>query len=140
MAETPELGYLLHAAFKALRSSWTQELAPFDLTPHQWRCMRLLMHTDEAVRAKDLADRLRIAPRSVTEVVDQLESKGLVSRQPDPTDRRAVNIQLTGQGHELSETVHALRRERSDEFFARLNDEERTRLAELLGKVSDIPV
>ncbi|MDD0859754.1 MarR family transcriptional regulator [Arthrobacter alpinus] len=40
------------------------------------------------VRLKDLAERLRIAPRSATEVVDQLEAKGLVRREADPSDRR----------------------------------------------------
>lgn len=38
----------------------------------------------DPIRLKDLAERLRIAPRSATEVVDQLEVKGLVRRDPDP--------------------------------------------------------
>lgn len=137
MAETSELGHLLHRAFKSLRSSWTQELAPYDLTPHQWRCLRVLQHNDGGVRAKDLADRLHIAPRSVTEVVDQLESKGIVTRGPDPTDRRAVRIELTPDGRELSDAVHALRRERSEEYFAALDEEERDELARLLSKLTD---
>lgn len=136
MNDSADLGPLLHAAFRALRSSWTQELAPWELTPHQWRCMRLLQH-DDGIRAKDLADKLRIAARSVTEVVDQLQDKGLVSRQPDPTDRRAVRIELTAKGREVSDAVHAVRRERAEEFFGTLTDAERAELARLLTKVAE---
>ena len=37
------------------------------------------------MRPSVLAERLRIAPRSATEVVDALEARGLVERGPDPT-------------------------------------------------------
>lgn len=37
----------------------------------------------------------------MTGVLDRLESKGLIRRERSKTDRRAVEIWLTPQGHEL---------------------------------------
>ena len=46
----------------------------------------------------ELADRLGIVPRSVTTVVDALEEAGLVRREIDPRNRRAILLRLTDQG------------------------------------------
>ena len=50
------------------------------------------------MRLSELSDRLHIAPRSATEVVDALEARGLVERRPDPSDRRATLVELTEHG------------------------------------------
>ena len=75
------LGDLLHAVFRGLRRGWAEQLAPFGLTPHQFRALNALAghpgaqeHRHEAeeacrrsgragsLRVKDLAQVLRIAP------------------------------------------------------------------------------
>ncbi|MFQ4148697.1 MarR family transcriptional regulator [Arthrobacter sp. LAPM80] len=152
--ETPDLGDLFHAAFRGLRRTWAEQLAPWELTPHQWRALMTLMRrrphaavpgdagsgSDSGsgdVRLKDLAERLRIAPRSATEVVDQLEAKGLVRRDPDPTDRRATLIVATDAGKELFADVQAQRRDKANEYFSRLNENDRAELARILGQLHD---
>ncbi|MGP5218310.1 MULTISPECIES: MarR family winged helix-turn-helix transcriptional regulator [Micrococcaceae] len=154
LADDPDLGDLFHAAFRGLRRRWTHELAPFELTPHQWRALNMLARgcgpgppegsgtTPEAsLRLKQLADLLRIAPRSATEVIDQLETKELVERAPDPLDRRAVLIRLTPDGQELRSRIHQSRREQSTKYFGRLDSGERDELARLLGVLAgDEPV
>lgn len=152
--DAPDLGELFHAAFRGLRRTWAEQLAPWELTPHQWRALMTLMrrHPDMPagvvasggagcaagdVRLKDLAERLRIAPRSATEVVDQLEAKGLVRRDPDPTDRRATLIVATPAGRELFAGIQAERHDKSMEYFARLNEADRGELARILGQLRD---
>ena len=49
-------------------------------------------------RAGRLAEKLRISPATVSELVDGLVREGLVLRQPDPDDRRAVLLELTTEG------------------------------------------
>lgn len=161
-----DLGELFHGAFRGLRRTWAEQLAPFELTPHQWRALAtLLRHSPGAapgpalvpvdtacaegttdvpgmpgvpgVRLKDLAERLRIAPRSATEVVDQLQQKGLVRRDADPSDRRATLLVATDAGEQLFAEVSANRRDKSNEYFARLSDEDRAQLARILGKLRD---
>lgn len=140
--DAPDLGELFHAAFRGLRRTWAEQLAPWDITPHQWRAlMTLLRHRPDAapgdIRLKDLAERLRIAPRSATEVVDQLEAKGLVRRDPDPTDRRATLIVSTEAGRQLFADISAGRRDKSTEYFSRLGAEDRAELARILAQLRD---
>lgn len=49
-------------------------------------------------RLTELANRANITPQAMGELVDELEELGYVSRQPDPTDRRAKLIVLTDEG------------------------------------------
>ncbi|WP_269939700.1 MarR family winged helix-turn-helix transcriptional regulator [Arthrobacter sp. HY1533] len=153
--EPADLGELFHAAFRGLRRTWSEQLSPWGLTPHQWRGLLMVMRRrpdspragagaaagpdcgDGDVRLKDLAERLRIAPRSATEVVDQLEAKGLVRREADPSDRRATLIVATDAGQQLFADVQQERRGKSNEYFARLNAEDRAELARILGQLHD---
>src|ERR687894_1771262 len=73
---------------RAQRRRWRDALAPWDLSPHQARALAVVCAGD-GVRLSDLAESLRIAPRSATEVADGLQERGLVERGPDPGDRRA---------------------------------------------------
>ena len=133
----PVLGELMHAVFRSLRRGWTESLAPFDLTPHQWRTLSMVArHEDGCPRLRDVADSLRITPRSATDVVDQLEAKNLVTRRPDPADRRAVLLDLTRAGEELIGKISSVRRAQSEEFFSDLTVEERLQLATILHKLS----
>lgn len=54
-------------------------------------------------RLTDLARRANMTPQAMGEVVDELEELGYVTRQPDPTDRRAKLIVLTPRGHAAME-------------------------------------
>ncbi|MCC3298952.1 MarR family winged helix-turn-helix transcriptional regulator [Arthrobacter caoxuetaonis] len=141
-ADSAALGELMHAAFRGLRGRWIQQLAPFELTPHQYRALNAMGRNadDGGMRLKDLADRLRIAPRSATEVVDQLEAKGLVERGPDPSDRRATLIALTPAGTRMREGVRRDRAREADEYFAALSSDDRSELARILGQLAgDMP-
>lgn len=130
-----DLGSLLHAAFRGLRHSWTEQLAPWEVTPFQWRALHTIMRMDDGVRLGVIAERLRIAPRSATEVVDQLEARRLVRRAPDPSDRRAIIVEPTPEGLQLHDAVMAERRERADEYFAALSPSEQDQLAKLLSRL-----
>lgn len=138
-SDSADLADLFHAAFRGLRRTWAEQLSPWELTPHQWRALMTLMRpaSGDPVRLKDLAERLRIAPRSATEVVDQLEVKGLVRRDPDPTDRRATLVVATPAGQHLFAKISAERRGKSSEYFARLSAEDRAELARILGQLRD---
>ena len=107
------------------------------MTPSQVRAIRVLTATHGGVRSKELAEHLKIAPRSATEVVDALEAKGLVSRSPDPGDRRATLVALTDRGRELAEEVRRARGVESERLFERLSQADRADLARILGKLQD---
>lgn len=155
-----DLGDLMHVVFRRLRRRWSAQLEPLGVTPHQVRALRGVAEgagggigsgagaraasrpvadDDAGVRLRDLAERLRIAPRSTTDVVDQLESRGLVERAADPADRRAVRIRLTDAGRGLLRRVHEARRTEAADFFAVLAPADRAELARLLARVAADP-
>src|SRR6516225_3052245 len=82
---------------RKLRETSQETLAPWDITPSHLRALRVLSRHG-AMRLSALSEHLRIAPRSTTEVVDALESRGLVQRQRDPGDRRATLVEVTEHG------------------------------------------
>ena len=135
--ETPaeDLGDAFGAVARRLRSASMASLSAWDVTPSQMRAVRVLTAHDGGVRSSELAQLLRIAPRSATEVVDALEAKGLVQRSPDPTDRRATLVSLTPRGVELTDEVRRARGLESERLFERLTKTDRAHLARILRQL-----
>ena len=89
------------------------------------------------MRPSALAERLHIAARSATEVVDALEAAGLVERTPDPDDRRATLVRPTDAARgELAE-VDRVRRQQSERFLAVLSERDRKSLDRILRILVD---
>ncbi|OXM67094.1 MULTISPECIES: MarR family winged helix-turn-helix transcriptional regulator [Amycolatopsis] len=78
---------------------------------------------------------LRLAKSSLTGLVDRTERNGLVRREPDPRDTRAVRVALTPEGQRLAGEFYAETCRRIEELPAGLDAAERDRLAGLLGRV-----
>jgi DNA-binding MarR family transcriptional regulator len=132
------LGEAFGAVARRLRVASMAALARHDVTPSQVRAIRVLAAYDSGgVRSKELAEHLRIAPRSTTEVVDALEEKGLVTRSPDPGDRRATLVSLSDRGRALAEEVRRTRGVESERIFDRLTQADREHLARILRKLQD---
>ncbi|RKN40550.1 MarR family winged helix-turn-helix transcriptional regulator [Micromonospora endolithica] len=119
------------AVTRRLRQRTRAALAPWDVTPSQSRALGVLARGGP-LRLSALADELRIAPRSATEVVDHLQARGLVTRQADPSDRRATLVALTPEGTRTSDAIRAARRTEAARFFADLDPADRDQLARIL--------
>jgi DNA-binding MarR family transcriptional regulator len=124
----PELFRLVNWRLRALARS---SLEPWDITPAQSRALGVLLRGGP-LRLSDLAERLRIVPRSTTEVVDALEAAGLAERRPDPADRRATLVVLTPRGTEVGESARAARAAGAARFFDTLTPADRADLARIL--------
>jgi len=124
------------AVARQLRETSQETLAPWDITPSHFRALRVLKRHG-AMRLSALSDHLRIAPRSATEVVDALESRGLVRRRPDPGDRRATLVEVTGHGAEVLDAIWAARGNEAERVFGRLSPADRAHLARILRKLRD---
>ena len=130
------LGELLVRAARGQRRRWRDTLAPWDLSPHHARALRVVSERD-GMRLTDLAEALHIAPRSATEVADALQARGLVERSADPTDRRAVVLTPTAAGRRVQQEAAAARSADSRDLFTRLDPADRATLARLLRTLSD---
>ncbi|MGW9194532.1 MarR family winged helix-turn-helix transcriptional regulator [Micromonospora chersina] len=124
------------AVARRLRHQSRRTLEPWEINPGHARALAVLMRHG-ALRLSALAEHLRIAPRSATEVVDDLEERGLVARQPDPADRRATLVGLTGEGTRISAAIRAARAAEAERFFGDLSDSDRADLARILRTLRD---
>jgi len=80
----------------------------------------------------ELGRRLLIDKTVMTHVLDDLESAGLVERQPDPSDRRARRVVLTEAGGELVADSARRLADHENAMLAPLADEQRAALVEAL--------
>lgn len=126
------------AVARTLRHVSKEALAPYDVSPSQSRAIGVLSRHGD-IRPGELARHLRIAPRSATEVVDDLEARDLVERSPDPHDRRATILRLTGGGARVAAEIRDARAAEAEEFFGRLDAADRAELTRILHTLRDAP-
>ena len=134
MDAPPPTGDLLMAVARRVRRAHVDALADWQVTPSQARALRVLARAD-GMRPSVLADELQIAPRSASEVADALEERGWLVRRPDPTDRRATVLTLTGSGQDLVGAIEDVRRRASEGVLDVLTPAQRRTLHDILGTV-----
>ena len=102
-----ELRALLGRLTRRLR----QTIAVGDITLSQASVLSLLEREGPATPGM-LATKERISPQSMGSILISLEGLGLVSRTPDPTDKRSLVISLTQAGIQMVQGARRQREER----------------------------
>ena len=128
------LAEALRSVAHRLRRISVESLARWDVSPSQARALRVVTRHG-AIRLTELAEHLHIAPRSTTEVVDDLQAKGLVQRHPDPQDRRATLVEVTEHGIEVGNAIRSAQGADAERLFDRLGATDRDHLARILRKL-----
>jgi len=128
-------GDLLAAAARRVRREYSAALAEWDITPAQSRALRVLASVGTGMRPSVLAEELRIAPRSATEVADALERRGWIVRSADPLDRRATRLTLTDDGLALMGRIEDVRRAAGERVLGVLPPAQRRTLDAILRAV-----
>lgn len=127
---------LFWAVARSLRGRTRVALEPLGITPSLSRALGVLAG-DAPMRVTALAERLRVAPRTATELVDDLAARGLAAREPDPGDRRAVLVRPTPAGAEAAARIRTAREAEATRFFAALGDADQGELARLLRALQE---
>ena len=94
----------------------------FDISVEQFHILRFIRHGHNSV--SDLADVRNISRPAVSQGVDALVSKGLISRTQSKEDRRYVQLELTPEGNALLDSVFQNTREWMKESLAPFSQEE----------------
>ncbi|CAH1209993.1 hypothetical protein PAECIP111892_03369 [Paenibacillus auburnensis] len=90
---------------------------------------------EEGLKVSEISRLLGITPPTVTQLINSLEAKDMVERQPDPSDRRVVRIRLTEQGRVITRKAREHMDASLNKLVEYLGEEESTLLADLLLKV-----
>lgn len=123
---------LVRASF-LVNAVYAESAREYGLTVQQGQLLCVLMARPYGMG--DLGATLGLEKSSLTGLVDRAVRRELVHREPDPDDRRAVQIVLTEEGRELAEDFYAATCRRVDDLAAGLSTPDRDRLASLLGTV-----
>ncbi|MFH9892271.1 MarR family winged helix-turn-helix transcriptional regulator [Streptomyces luteogriseus] len=123
---------LVRAAF-LVDGVYAQASRAYGLTPQQGQLLCVLMPRPYGM--SELGETLGLAKSSLTGLVDRTVRRGLVRREADPRDGRAVRVGLTDQGAALAEKFHAETCRRMAALPSGLSGAERDRLAVLLSRV-----
>jgi DNA-binding MarR family transcriptional regulator len=103
------------------------------LTPQQGQLLCVLM--PQPYGMGELGAILGLAKSSLTGLVDRSERNGLVRREPDPNDQRAVRVALTPAGSRLADRFYEETCRRVEQLSAGLSETERETLGGLLGRI-----
>jgi MarR family transcriptional regulator, transcriptional regulator for hemolysin len=89
-----DLLFLLHDLARHTRMEADRRAAAQGLTLAQWK---ILIHLERhaGLSQKELAEILEVEPITIARLIDRLETRGLVQRRDDPSDRRIWRLHLT---------------------------------------------
>lgn len=130
-----QIADLMQWAVRRIRHHSAKEMAPLGLTPGQSRTLRTVLRAGGPIRMTDIAARLDIVPRAATSQIDAIEESGLVCRQLDPADRRAVLVCLTPRGRALRDRLDAARARAASTVLRPLSEPDQLELLRLLTSV-----
>jgi MarR family transcriptional regulator, organic hydroperoxide resistance regulator len=128
----------LLGVMQAMKEHVTALATEFDLTLSQLDAMKNL---GEPCSQRELAQCLHFDASNVTDIVDRLEARRLVSRTIDPSDRRVRRLVLTAEGEAVRRKL--FERAVDEAPISSLTVAEQTQLRDLLAKIApavDLPI
>lgn len=131
------LGLLFRQVRDAMWARMERELtaAGHELNFSQYITLRTLAAGRAGVT--DLARAAQLHPGGMTRLLDKLEAQGLVTRVADPTDRRALHVDLTDAGRALWHQVSDCGRRVHERATHGMDEADRAQLTDLLQRVRD---
>ncbi|MFE0179191.1 MarR family winged helix-turn-helix transcriptional regulator [Streptomyces sp. NPDC059002] len=129
--DTAQLMELLAVSLGAYYGDFTVAAAGENLTASQGKTLSVLRRGPAAMRV--LAETMSCDASNMTGIIDRLEKRGLVHREPSPTDRRVKNVVLTAEGERAIDAIRANMHTTLAGLDA-LDDAERATLHDLLSR------
>ncbi|RQW62724.1 MarR family winged helix-turn-helix transcriptional regulator [Vibrio viridaestus] len=110
----PTLGYLMWDIIREIRKLFQEDPRLSCLTLSQAKVLSCIYH-NEGIKQVELADYLDLSPMTVVRLIDFLVAEELISRQPDPSDRRAHLLYIEPKAESIMEKVKLV----SDDIWAK---------------------
>lgn len=136
-----DFGILLLLAYQGFTRALHEDLAAHglsDLRHNDGYVFRAL--ADGPRRIIDLAQGLDVSKQAASQIVTDMESRGLVSRSPAPEDARAWHVQLTSLGEQALRTARAFHARYESDLRARLGPRSSAALRAGLRSIIDAEI
>ncbi len=127
----------IHRAYRLLSKEISDHMHTHDLEAWEFDVLATLWRTGHphTLTPKDLAATSMVGSSALTNRVDRLVSRNLVTRQVDPDNRRRLLITLTAEGHALVDSVVVSHVENERRLLSGLQEDECETLNTLLRKL-----
>jgi DNA-binding MarR family transcriptional regulator len=116
-------------------AQFAKRLEALGFTPAQAGILRIIA-TTPGLSQQELAAKLGMYASRLVSLIDDLERRGLLERQPSDSDRRLYALHLTKSGEEQFSVIGAVAREHGRYLLDALSDEERLTLMALLERLA----
>ena len=128
------LGFRLRLAQQYVFREFLRRFNALDISPVTYSPL-VLIEKNQPCRQIELAAALGVRQPNLVERIDALVQRGLVSRGPDPEDRRANILKITPAGKRFMIRVPAVHDEHNRQLMNQLGEDDYNKLIELLGKL-----
>lgn len=95
------------------------------------------LERNNGLSQKELSDRLRVRPSTITVMIRRMEANGLVERQHDPNDQRVSHVVITASGRQAHEQIVKAMDDVERECFRHFSAEEIMLMKRLLMQMRD---
>jgi DNA-binding MarR family transcriptional regulator len=129
-------GFLVNDVARLFGQRFSHNGRRLGLTRAQCRTLGYLAR-NEGINQAGLADLLEIRPMTLGRQIDRMEEAGWLERRPDPADRRARRLYLTGKARPILGRILSVANVTRDEALALLSPAEAEQLTDLLSRVHE---
>jgi len=130
------LELLFHKVARIHHNTLQAKLSGKEVYPGQPPLLRELARHDGQSQ-KELADRLEIAPATMTVMLGRMEKNSLIERHPDPADQRVSRVYLTDKGKEAHADMRQVMAAMEELCFAQFSTEEKIIMRRLLLQMAE---
>ena len=109
LARQGSLGYQVNHLARLLEHRLRDRIAPLGVLPGQFAQMLTLYEADGLTQA-ELCDRVQVEQPTMANTLARMERDGLITREPDPGDRRRALVWLTPRARDIEDELVAAAR------------------------------
>jgi DNA-binding MarR family transcriptional regulator len=128
------LGYNARRAALVIIELFLKRMAVYDLRPVDFSVLSLITH-NPGISSRQLCSELNILPPNLVGMINTLEKRELILRQPHPKDGRVIGLHLSEVGRKLMKDAEQTAQELENEAAFKLTATERKTLMRLLQKI-----
>ena len=138
MDRSESLGYLVSHLNVSLQNELNERLHRYDLDIKVWPVLFSLWQ-EEGLTQTELSKRCDVASYTMTRLLDQMQSQGLITRNQVLDNRRVFKIFLTDNAKAMEQDVIREAERVNDKFLKELSDDEQAVFMRLLNKINRLP-
>jgi len=131
------LGYVLRRAQMAVFRDFFSAFEAFDIRPAQYSILTVI-ECNPGLKQSEVSEALGIQRTNFVAMVDELQRRGLVRRDPAPNDRRSYALVLTEAGRRLMGELHEVAERHEQRIADAIGAETHRRMFATLWKIARI--